>query len=275
MTSQVADDPEAIVEHLLEMSRVAGRLRKLCPNGTIKIDDLEIASLTASLPLTFSSVLSQFERQDSARPKDAANAVRDELVTRKNQSNITVMANAVANRVQSKPQYNSNSEKKDGKGKERPARSKCEYCKNFHGGKCHKKEVDELEKKIEELKTNKVGKSQMAVEDSEGTNSDYSETIARSASNFSHVKPGRWNVDSGTTNCLVPIHHPVSNSTASSLTIRTANNEVMKASNKGHAQSPIPGMSSLRVHAIDGLVKPLLSVSDVTDSDVGVVFLQD
>lgn len=206
MTSQVADESEAIIKHLLEMSRVAGRLRKLCPNGTIKIDDLEIVSLTASLPPSFSSVLSPFERQESARPKDAANAVRDELVTRRNFSNISVMANAVANQVESKYQNSSNSDKKEGKSKERQPRSKCDYCKNFHGGKCHKKEVDELEKKIEDLQT-RTGKSQMAIEDPDGTNSDYSETMARSASNFDKVKPGRWNVDSGTTNSLVPVKH--------------------------------------------------------------------
>lgn len=189
MTSQVADESEAIIEHLLEMSRVAGRLRNLCPNGTIKIDNLEIVSLTASLPPSFSSVLSPFERQESARPKDAANAVRDELVTRRNFSNISVMANAVANQVESKYQNSSNSDKKEGKSKERQPRSKCDYCKNFHGGKCHKKEVDELEKKIEDLQT-RTGKSQMAIEDPDGTNSDYSETMARSASNFDKVNPG-------------------------------------------------------------------------------------
>lgn len=97
MTSQVADESEAITKHLPEMSRVARQLRKLWPNGTIKIYDLEIASLTLSLPCSFSLVLSPFERQDSARPKDAANTVRDELVARNNGSNIPVMATAVAN----------------------------------------------------------------------------------------------------------------------------------------------------------------------------------
>ena len=184
------------------------------------------------------------------------------------------MANAVANRVETKSQSYSNSERKDGKGRDRAPRSKCEYCKNFHGGKCHKKEVDELEKKIEELKT-KTGKSQVAIEDPDDTDSDYSETMARSASNFANSKPGRWNVDSGTTNCLVPVKHAVSNISSSSLSIRTANNAIMKACNKGLTRSPVPGMSSLTVHSIEGLVEPLLSVSDITDSDVGVVFLKN
>lgn len=181
MTSQVADESEAITKHLPEMSRVARQLRKLWPNGTIKIYDLEIASLTLSLPCSFSLVLSPFERQDSARPKDAANTVRDELVARNNGSNIPVMATAVANWVDSKTQSTLTSEKKDGKWKEKSVRSKGDYCKNFHGWKCHKKEVDKLERKIEELKSGKSSKSQVAIEDLDDTNSKYSETMARLA----------------------------------------------------------------------------------------------
>lgn len=92
-------------------------------------------------------------------------------------------------------------------------------------------------------------------------------------SKISNSKPGRRNVDSGTTNCLVPANHPVLNPSSSSLSIRTAKNAVMKALQKGSAQSPIPGLSSLKVHSINGLVELLLSVSDITDSDIGVVFL--
>lgn len=275
MTCQLADESEAITEHLIEMSRVAGRLRKLCPRGMISIDDLEIASMTASLPSSFSVVLSPFERQEDARPKDAANAVRDELITRKNRSNLQSGSTSSANRADGKSQTFSNSEKKDSKGKERAPRTRCDYCKNYHGGKCHKKEVDELEKQINELKTEKGGKSQVAIEDSDDTTSDYSETMARSAYNCAGSRDGRWNVDSGTTNCLVPTKHHLNDSVGSDLHIRTANNAVMNASCQGKVKSPIPGISSLNAHAVKGLVEPLLSVADITDSGKAVIFLKN
>ena len=37
MTTRVEDDFDAILEHLSEMSKVAGRLRKLCKDGKISV----------------------------------------------------------------------------------------------------------------------------------------------------------------------------------------------------------------------------------------------
>lgn len=61
ITAHVVNEPEVITGHLIKMSRIAVQLRKLCPNGTISIDDLGIESMTASLPSSFSMVLSQFK----------------------------------------------------------------------------------------------------------------------------------------------------------------------------------------------------------------------
>lgn len=275
MTSQVADNHEAITKHLIEMSRVAGRLRKLCPQGTISIDDLEIASMTASLPSSLSVVLSPFKHQDEARPKDAANAVRDELITWKNRANLQSVSSASASRVEGKSKTYSQTERKDGEGKEKSARTRCDYCRNFHGGKCHSREMDELKKEMNELKSGKGGKSQMAVDDSNDTTSDYSDTMARSAYNCKGVKDGRWNVDSGTTNCLVPPKHHLSDTSPSDLNIRTANNAVMNASHQGKVNSPVPGIPLLKAHAVNGLVEPLRSVADITDAGKALIFLRD
>lgn len=49
----------------------------------------------------------------------------------------------------------------------------------------------------------------------------------------------------------------------------------MKSGFKGQVVSPVPGIHTLNVHQVKGLVEPLLSVSDITDRGVGVVFLRD
>lgn len=49
----------------------------------------------------------------------------------------------------------------------------------------------------------------------------------------------------------------------------------MKASCQGIVNSPIPGVTSLKAHAVDGLVEPLLSVADITDSGKEVICLKE
>lgn len=278
MGSRVEDDPEAINQHLIDMSKTAGRLRKLCPDGKISIDDLEIASLTASLPQSFSVVISPFERHDHARPKDASNAVRDELITRRNRSNTSQLTSSSANWVKSKSttppnkDTSSSSSNKDYQKRDRSTRQRCDYCQNFHGGKCHKKEIDELQKQISDLKVKTPAKSQVAIEDSDATTSDFSDSVARAALSYTTTpRDDRWNVDSGTTNCLVPESFPISNRSSGTISVRTANNEIMKSKTKGMVISPIPGIPSLQAHQIERLAEPLLSVSEVTDHDIGVV----
>lgn len=83
-----------------------------------------------------------------------------------------------------------------------------------------------------------------------------------------------WNVDSGTTNCLVPKTFPISNCKTGTITVRTANDQVMESSTKGYVHSPIPGITTIEAHQIDGLVEPLLSLSEVTDHGIGVIFLK-
>lgn len=281
MGSRVEDESDAIIQHLISVSKTAGRLRKLCVDGMISIDDLEIASLTASLPSSFAAVLGPFERQELSRPKDAANAVRDELITRRNREHLGVNVSSSANRVKTQHGNNSNtsnsSSPRDYQHKDRSSagRQKCDYCQNFHGGKCHKREIDELQKQITDLRIKAPAKSQVAIEDSDDTPSDYSDSVARLAFSALRAGDGRWNVDSGTTNCLVPLDHPLTNASPGSISIRTANNGVMKANMKGNVPSPIPGIEKLRAHQVDGLVEPLLSVSEVTDHGKGVVFLKD
>lgn len=77
MVTRVEDDFDAITNHLLKVQKVGGRLQKLCKDGKISVDDLEIASLTTSLPSSYSSVTAPFERMEHSSPKEDTNAVRD------------------------------------------------------------------------------------------------------------------------------------------------------------------------------------------------------
>lgn len=97
MTTCVEDDFDAILEHLSKISKVEGCLRKLCEDGKLSIDDLEVASLTALLPASYSTVTSSFERQESVTAKDVADAVRNEIITCCNLGEITVFTSSSAN----------------------------------------------------------------------------------------------------------------------------------------------------------------------------------
>lgn len=49
----------------------------------------------------------------------------------------------------------------------------------------------------------------------------------------------------------------------------------MKSRLKGDVPLLIPGIASIEAHQMEGLVEPLLSVSEVTDHGIGVVFLKE
>lgn len=129
-----------------------------------------------------------------------------------------------------------------------------------------------LLKKVEE-----IGKSKLAQEVKDDDTSDYSESMARSATHSQGFKTQskylRWNVDSGTTNSLVPTSVPIPKSEPGSLTLRTANNARIDASSKGAV--PVSGLGNVIAHQIEDLAEPLLSVADVTNQNVGTLFLKD
>ena len=131
-----------------------------------------------------------------------------------------------------------------------------------------------MRKELESMK-NSTAKSQMVVEDSDETVSDYSDTVARSATTGTTITSKRWNCDSGTSSSLTTPSFHLKSSSAGSLLVRTANNGIMKSSVKGKITSPIPGNPDMIVHQIDNLAESLLSIAEVTDANTGVVFTRD
>lgn len=63
MALQVSDDDD-IIDHLLNISKLGTRLRKMCRDGKISVDDIKVAALTSSLPSSFAGVTSRYESQD-------------------------------------------------------------------------------------------------------------------------------------------------------------------------------------------------------------------
>lgn len=82
------------------------------------------------------------------------------------------------------------------------------------------------------------------------------------------------NVDSGSSNVLVPSSWELSAKTSSDLQILTANKGLMNASSKGQLNLSHLGLQSLTAHSVLGVVKPLPFVSEVTDAGKAVFFLQ-
>lgn len=106
--------------------------------------------------------------------------------------------------------------------------------------------------------------------------SDYSESMARSATaNLTNPSSDRlrWNIDSGTTNSLVPVSTALRYPSSSSLSLRTENNDWIAAVGKGFIS--VEGLPDVTAHQVIGLAEPLISVSDITDTNHGVLFLND
>lgn len=57
MGLHVGEDNNTI-NHLLNISKLGTILRKMCRDGKILVDDIEVAALTSSLPTSFSGVTS-------------------------------------------------------------------------------------------------------------------------------------------------------------------------------------------------------------------------
>lgn len=57
MNLKVSDEDD-IVDRLLNVNRLGTRLRKLCKDRKISIEDIEVASLNSSLPQSFTAVTS-------------------------------------------------------------------------------------------------------------------------------------------------------------------------------------------------------------------------
>lgn len=77
---------DKILSPIIEIGTIGARLRRLCKNGMILIDDIETASLIASLPESFTAVTSPFEQKEDVTFSDVCVAVKGHVVTRKNRA---------------------------------------------------------------------------------------------------------------------------------------------------------------------------------------------
>lgn len=77
-------DEDSVKDHLLLLDNIGSSLSKISVDGKISIEDIKIAALISSLPPSFNSVLSHFERLPEVNYKSVSDAVRGAVVNNKN-----------------------------------------------------------------------------------------------------------------------------------------------------------------------------------------------
>lgn len=264
-------------QHLMLISKTPTCLRKLCKNGLFSVDEFENAAVISSMPEKFSAVTTHSEQQASIDNKALTDAIRSSVVTKKNRVNTL---SSTANFVKASSSSNPHASSSKNSTKKTPV---CDHFKGTHKTEnCLRKKNDDLAEQMSVMmkRIKAMGKAKVAWPTpsnlSDDDISDYTDSMTRSAMvnlNVDQRSHLRWNIDSGTTNSLVPPLVTVQNPASSSLTLQTANNAKIVASGKGMVS--VTGLPDVVAHQIEGLAKPLLSVSDVTDGNHGVLFLHD
>lgn len=233
MSMSVTNDDD-VSSHIIEIGSIGARLRKLCKNRLISVEDIQTASLIVSLPESFTSVTSPFEQREDARFDDVSKAIKGLVFTRKNRAKQSSAAtSSTANAATTNTSNSqSNTSRLKGKGKKRSDKSSadtyqgpgpCTHCKGkYHDmSKCLQKKSEDLNNKLENLiKQMSSGKTNLACESD--SNSDFSESMARSATSTQHMlnkQIKRLNLDSGTSDTLIPSWSLLENPKPSSLVV--------------------------------------------------------
>lgn len=296
-----ASDDDDIVDHLMNINRLGSRLRKLCKDGKISIEDIEVASLTSSLPQSYSGVTSRYESLDTVTFKMISDAVREEVLNRKNRNttaSISSTAHIARRHYQTSLTSSSNpmsfTRHRTQDQRSRPSSTTqqiatsqptCTHCGSFRhrAETCLSKKLANQNNRIDELvkQLAKPGKAKKATEevtavDTGSDLSDFSDAQACSAVGLSVTsrQATRFNFDSGSSNTLVPTSWPTSNAKPSTLVLRTAEDRRLKAKIKGSIALSHLGIDLIEAHTVPNLAEPLLSVADVTDKGKGVLFLK-
>lgn len=138
---------------------------------------------------------------------------------------------STANEVKASSQSNRHASSSKNTIKRTPV---CDHCKGTHKTEnCLRKKNDDLAKQMNVMmkKMEAMGKAKLPrpvlIDRSNDDISAYLESMARSATvnlAIDHQPHLRWNIDSGTTNSLIPTSVAIQSPTPSSLMLRTANN---------------------------------------------------
>lgn len=161
-----------ISSHIIKIRTLGSRLRKLFKNGLIAIEDIQTASLIASLPESFTSVTSPFEQREDAKFEDVSKAVKGHIMTRKNRANqLSANPPSTANSVKIDSldeKVSSSGSKSHGKKRVKSSYSGpglCTHCKGkYHDiSTCMQKKNKDLSNKVDALiKQMASGKANLA-----------------------------------------------------------------------------------------------------------------
>lgn len=226
MNLKVSDEDD-IIDHLMNVNRLGTRLRKLCKDGKITIEDIEVASLTSSLPQSFSGVTSRYESLETVTFKTISDAVQEEVLNQKNR-NVPVFINSTAHSARRYEHNNShrprnfdNTRSFDNRPKLSTSTQQvlttqptCTHCGSFRHRveTCLSKNLADQNSRIDALvkQLAKPGNANKATEENavkeESDLSDFSKAQACTATELSATsqRPDRFNFDSGSSNTLVP-----------------------------------------------------------------------
>lgn len=162
------------------------------------------------------------------------------------------------------------------RGRCRDPSQSCDHCQspNHTVNWFLKKQNDDLKTKIDLLvkKVDAIRKAKMVQEE----DSDYSDSIAWLATaHQARARGSMWNLDSACSNTLATPSTDITTSKLSSLSLRTADDSLIKVSVSGIVKLPIHDMSLVCAHVISNLAKLLLSVSDLIDWDKAEVLFKN
>lgn len=171
MMSEQAVDTKDVGKLLGRMDNLRNKLRNICPDGSVTINNVYISSVISALPEAWSSVTAPLELQHLFTVAQLNNVLRGHIVKLKNCDSHLQQSTSVTTSLAASNTYGSSSKKaKPGTMPRFSSRtpptagespSSCDHC-GFWGhlvNRCWTKQIDELRKEIDHLNINNKGKN--------------------------------------------------------------------------------------------------------------------
>lgn len=108
LMSVSGNEEDDIPSLILDIKSLGSRLSKICRDRKISIEDIQVASLTSSLPESFTSVTLHIEQENEVKFEDVCKAVRNRIIQRKNRAGTTAPTSSSVNVAKSQAQVVSN-----------------------------------------------------------------------------------------------------------------------------------------------------------------------
>lgn len=166
MMAEQAVDTDDVGKLLGQMDNLRQKLRNICPDGNVTIDDVYISSVISALPDSWTAVTAPLELQKSVTVAQLNNVLCGHIIKLKNrdchlQQPASVAANAAVSNssnhltMRNKPSNARSQSSSKSAPTAGSSSSSCGHC-GFRGHsieRCRTKQLNDLRKEIEDLKT--------------------------------------------------------------------------------------------------------------------------